>query len=162
MITISASLGIISGIRNALKMHPKGITKAHRKMFNSLDYGDIKFHVSKEDYGRIERKNSICINIFGYENDLGYPVHVSDQKFEDCMDLLLIKYENSSHNVYIKNFNRFMCNRTNYKNKKHYCLQCFNSRRILIEYKDICLKVYGKQSIKLRDGSIKFRNYSKQ
>ena len=32
-------------------------------MINSLDYGDIKFSVSKKDYDRIEQKNNICINI---------------------------------------------------------------------------------------------------
>ena len=35
--------------------------------------------------------------MFFYENELNYPVHVSDQKFEDCMDLLLINDENKSH-----------------------------------------------------------------
>ena len=28
--------------------------------------------------------------MFAYEYGLTYPVHVSDEKFEDCMDLLLI------------------------------------------------------------------------
>ena len=52
-------------------------------MVNGLDYGDIKFPISKKDYGRIEKKISICINVFGYENDLVYPVHVLDEKFEN-------------------------------------------------------------------------------
>ena len=30
----------------------------------------MKFSVSWEDYGKIEIKNSICINLFGYENGL--------------------------------------------------------------------------------------------
>ena len=37
-------------------------------MTNSLDYADIKFPVSKNNCGRIERKNSIYFNVFGYEN----------------------------------------------------------------------------------------------
>ena len=32
----------------------------------------------------------------------------------------------------------------------------------LAEHKEVCLKINGKQSVKLRDGSIKFNNYSKQ
>ena len=60
-------------------------------MISCLDYGDIKFPVYKKDYGRIEKKNSICINMFDYERGLVYPVHVSDEKFEDFMGLLLIK-----------------------------------------------------------------------
>ena len=56
-------------------------------MVNALDCGDIKFPVSEKDYGIIEKKNIGCINVFGYENGLVCPVHVSGKKFEDCMDL---------------------------------------------------------------------------
>ena len=47
-------------------------------MVNSLD-GDINFPVSKKDHDRIEKKNSICINVFRYKNGLVYPVHLSDK-----------------------------------------------------------------------------------
>ena len=50
-------------------------------MINDPNYEGIKFSVSKIDYCRIEKKNNICINVFCYENDLTYPVYVSDQKF---------------------------------------------------------------------------------
>ena len=49
---------------NPLKIQPKRITKADRRLISSLDYYDIKFPVSKKDYGRIKKKNSICINVF--------------------------------------------------------------------------------------------------
>ena len=77
-------------------------------MVNSLDYEDFKFPVPQKNYSKIEKKNSICINVFGYENGLVYPVYVSDKNLEDCMDLLLITYGNISYYVYIKDFNRFM------------------------------------------------------
>ena len=32
----------------------------------------------------------------------------------------------------------------------------------MIEHKEVCLKVNGNQSVRLRSGSIKFKNYSKQ
>ena len=101
-------------------------------MINDLNYEGIKLPVSKKDYCRIERQNNICINVFCYENNLTYPVYVSDEKFGNCMDLLLMSDENKSHYVYIKVFNKFMCNKTKYKNKKYFCkccLQCFSSDR---------------------------------
>ena len=55
-------------------------------MICSLDYDNITFPFSKKDYGKIEKKNCICVNIFCYENDLVYPVHVSDEIPEDGMD----------------------------------------------------------------------------
>ena len=121
-------------------------------MIHDLDYEGIEFPVSKKDFGKTGRKNNICINVFRFENNWPYPVHVSNEKFEDCMDLLLITDDNKSHYVYIKDFNRFMCNKTKNKNKKHfckYCLQCFSSGRVLVEHKETCLKINGKQSVKL-------------
>ena len=150
---------------NPLKIHPERITKADKSMVNDLDYEGIKFHVSKKDFSKIEKKNNICINIFCYGNNLVYPVHISDQKFEDCMDLLLLTNENKSHRVCIKYFNRFMCNKTRCKIKKHfckYCLQCFSSEIVLVEHRGACLKINGKQTVKLRSGLIKFRNHFKQ
>ena len=134
-------------------------------MVNDLDYVDIKFPVSKKDYSRIEKKNSICINVFCYKNDLVYPVYVLDEKFEDCIDLLLITDENNSHYVSIKDFNRFMCNKTKNKNKKQFCRYCFQSfsiEKVLQEHEKVCLEINGKQSEKIRNGSIEFKNYFKQ
>ena len=59
-------------------------------MVSDLDYEGIKFPVSKNDYSKIEQKNNICINAFCYENNLIYPVCVSNEKFENYMDLLLV------------------------------------------------------------------------
>ena len=45
-------------------------------MVNDLDYQAIKFPVSKNDFGQIEKKNNICLNVFCYENSLAYPVYI--------------------------------------------------------------------------------------
>ena len=62
---------------NPSKTHPERIAKTDEKMVESVDYGGVKFPVSKKDYSKIEKKNSICINVFVYENGLVYLVHVS-------------------------------------------------------------------------------------
>ena len=67
------------------------------------------------------------------------------------MDLLLINDENKSHYVYIKDFSKFMFNKTKHRNKKHfcrYCLQCFSSERVFMEHKETCLKINGDCKIK--------------
>ena len=86
-------------------------------MVNDLDYEGIAFLVSGKDFGKIAKKINICINVFCYENNLVYPVHISDKKIENCMDILLITDENKSQYVYIKNFNRCVCNKRNNRNK---------------------------------------------
>ena len=50
--------------------------------------------VSKKDYCKNDQKKNICINVFSYENDLTYPVYVSNENFKNCMDLLLIANKN--------------------------------------------------------------------
>ena len=149
---------------HSLNKKPQTIATADKKMANDLDYKGINFPISKKDYSMIEKKNNICINVFRYENDVVYPVHISKQKFKDCMDLLPVNDENKPHYVYIKNFNRLMSNKTKHKSQKYfcrYCLQCFSSERDLIKHEEICLKVNGKQSVALKSGSIKFENYLK-
>ena len=119
----------------------------------------------KKDFNKIERKNNICINVFSYENELIFPIHMSDQKFKDWISLLLLIDNDKSHYVHIKDFNRFLFHRTKHKNKKWFCkscLLCFSNENILIKHKEICLRINGKRSVKLEEGIIKFENYFKQ
>ena len=107
----------------------------------------------------------MCINVFGYEIKLVFLIYISDQKFEDSMDLLLLIDNHKSHYVYIKDFNIFMFHKTKNKNKKWFCkscLQCFNSENVLIKHKENCLSINGKRSVKLEEGIIRFENYFKQ
>ena len=62
--------------------------------------------MKEKDFNKVEVKNNISINVFVYENWLVFPIYVSDQKFEDSMDLLLLIDDDKSHYVYIKDFDR--------------------------------------------------------
>ena len=91
----------------------------------------------EKDFSKIEKKNNICINVFCYENKLVFPIYISNQKFENSMDLLLVTDGDKSHYVYIKDFDRFMFHKTRNKNKKYFCkscLQCFSSKNVLREH----------------------------
>ena len=126
----------------------------------------VGFPVREKYFCKIEEKNSICITVYCYEKKLTFPIHISDQEFENSIDLLLVIDENKPHLVYIKNFDRFMFHKTKTnKKKKHFCnscLQCFSSRKILTEHKEVCLSINGAQSLKLEEGTIEFKNYLKQ
>ena len=100
---------------NLIDKNPQRIKIKDKELTSKLVYEGINFHVSKKDYCKIEVKNKICINVFCYENKAFYPVYLSNKKFSDNMDLLLISDEFRSHYVYIKIFDRFMFNKTNYK-----------------------------------------------
>ena len=54
-----------------------------------------------------------------------------------------------------------MCNKTNNKNKKHFCkfcLQCFSSEKVLIKHKENCLLKNGKQTVQLKGGLTKINS----
>ena len=78
----------------------------------------MEFPVQEKDFSKIKIKSNITSNVFGYENKLVFPIYISDQNFEDSMDLLLLINNNKSHYVYIKDFHRFMFHKTKNKNKK--------------------------------------------
>ena len=97
--------------------NPEEITEEDKEFISNLDYDGIEFPVQEKDFSKIEVKNNICINVFGYENELVFPIYVSDQKFEDSMILLLLNNDDKSHYVCIKNFDRFTFRKTRNKTK---------------------------------------------
>ena len=44
--------------------------------------------MQEKEFSKIEVKNNICINVFGHEDDLVFPIYISDQKFEDSIDFV--------------------------------------------------------------------------
>ena len=74
--------------------------------------------MQEKDFSKIEVKNNICINVFGYKNGLVFLIYVSDQKFEGSIDLLLLIDDDESHYVYIEDFERFMFLKTKKEKEK--------------------------------------------
>ena len=104
--------------------------------------------------------NKININVFSYEDKIIYPVYLSDQSFNDILDLLLV----CNHYVLTKDFIRLMFSKTKNKNKKWFCksfLRCISSEKVLIEHKKDCLIINGGQRVKLEKRFIEFNNFNK-
>ena len=144
------------------------IKKSDKAFVANLDYSGIEFPVTTKQYNKIEKQNEININVFGYENKQKYPIHISKEKYEDCMNLLLITENENKHYVLIKDFNKFMYDTTKHESRKHFCmhcLQCFSSERVLTAHKENCFQVNGAQAIKMPDKNnniLKFNNPHRQ
>ena len=153
---------------NPQDKNPQRIKKSDKEYINKLDYSGIEFPVTTKHYNKIEKQNEININVFGYENKEPYPIHLSKEKYENHMELLLITEDKNKHYVLIKDFNNFMYNKTKHKERKHFCmhcLQCFSSERVLSDHKDNCITVNGTQAVKMpnKDNNIlKYNNFYKQ
>ena len=79
-------------------------------MINELNYDGINFPLSKKHYNKVEKQNSIGINVFDYEDGQPFPNHISKETFKNQMNLLLIRKDEKKHYVLIKDFNAFMYN----------------------------------------------------
>ena len=63
---------------NLLNKHPERILKNDKKIAEELNYDGIEFPIHEKDFNKTEIKN-----VFGYENELIFRIHISDRKFED-------------------------------------------------------------------------------
>ena len=153
---------------NPQEKNPQRINKVDKEMINELNYDGIDFPLSQKHYNKVEKQNNIRINVFGYEKEQPFPIHISKETFEDQMNILLITEDEKKHYVLIKDFNAFMFNQTKHKEKKHFCmfcLQCFSSERILANHANNCLTINGAQAInmpKRGENMRKFNNFHKQ
>ena len=166
---------------NPQEKDPQRIKQSDRLYISKLDYSEILFPVTIKQVNKIEQKNNIRINVFGYENNQLF----SKENFEDHMELLLITGETVrsqgsfsypdpkigeflSHYVLIKDFNKFMFSQTKHKERKHlcmHCLQCFSSERVLNDHKENCITLNGTQAINMpnkNNNILKFNNFHKQ
>ena len=61
---------------NPVDHNPARVTKAVKDFVKKLDFKDINFPVEIRNIHKIEKKNSIGISAFGYENKEKHPINV--------------------------------------------------------------------------------------
>ena len=93
---------------NPQEKDPQRIKKSDKEFIEKLDYSGIEFPITMKQINKIEKNNSIRINVFGYEEKQPYPIYISDEKYENNMELLLITKDENKHYVLIKDFNKLM------------------------------------------------------
>ena len=68
---------------------PKRIKKCDKEYIKNLYYTNVTFPMAQR-LPKDKIMNNININVFGYEKQEPYPVHISKEKFNDMLNLLLI------------------------------------------------------------------------
>ena len=120
---------------NPVKEHAERIKNTDRKPASNLNYDEIEFPVQEKDFKKVEVQNNICVNVFSYENQLVFPIYISDQIFKDTIDLLFLINDDQHHYAYDLTHLCFIKQNKN-NNKKWFCkscLQCFSSENALIK-----------------------------
>lgn len=68
---------------------------------DELDFTEIEFSVQMKDILKFEIQNVISVNVFGYEKGKMYPNHLTKQRFERHVDLVITSGQRS-HYCWIK------------------------------------------------------------
>ena len=130
----------------------------------TLNYDGVEFAVQEKDFSKFGTKNNICINMFCYENKLIFPIHISDQKFENWMGLLLVINEKKSI-LCTSNVLTDLCFTKQRIKTKLTFLRAVHSAlvvKMLTEHNKVCLTINGAQSVRFEKRKIEFKNYLKQ
>ena len=151
---------------NPTNSHPERINKQDKKIADTLDYRGINFPMKARDYEIIEERFNINVNVFGYENRV-FPLYISKKSNGQVLKVLLISNKETSHYVFIKDFNRLMYSEVKTKNahKEHFCMSCLQNHttiEILNNHRERCLLINETQAVKYETGTIKFKNFDKQ
>ena len=110
---------------NLQEKNPQRIKKEDKKSIEGLNYEGIEFPLYQKRYDKVEKQNSIRINVFGYENGQPFPIHISKETFEDQMNLLLITEDEKKHYVLIKDLTHSCTTKQSIKRKStSVCIVC--------------------------------------
>ncbi|XP_021351034.1 uncharacterized protein LOC110448879 [Mizuhopecten yessoensis] len=118
---------------------------------HELNFDGISFPVKVADINKFETQNKITVNVLGYEKGSLFPIHVTKQRFDRHVDLLLITDGRKSHYCWIKNVNGLLYDQYSYGHRYYhcmYCLQGFTKGRILNDHISYC-REHRTQKVKL-------------
>ena len=154
-----------------------------KKYDNKYDFLGVEYPMKIDYIKKFEVKNSVSINVFHYEtNDKKectiYPLRVSKNNSNDCIDLLYVTGEETNeegeeeknckntHYAYIKDLSKLLSKQgSNHNGKKYYCRNClhgFNNNVALDNHKSMgCVNQEACKAVlpKAEDALMKFKNY---
>lgn len=147
--------------------------KNELRAFNLFEkcFGNLKnysFPFPLKSIPAFEKDKDISINVFVIDNDKIFPFHITREKKELHVNLLLLEKDGKYHYCLIQNLSKLLRSQlSNHKNKIFICEQCLNyfyKERKLEKHVKICMDV-NKCAINLPsedDKILKFKNYKHQ
>ena len=154
------------------KLHPKP-QNPHRPTHyqpyeQELNMHDIEMPMKLSQISKFEKQNNISINVFGFEESVVFPLHITAFRFPSHVNLLLISQGDKQHYCLIKDLSKllgkyqssdghhlFFCN---------YCLKGFTTEELLKKHSPDC-ELHSPQKIEMprdEDKWLKFKNHQHQ
>ncbi|XP_054723735.1 RB-associated KRAB zinc finger protein-like [Uloborus diversus] len=116
-----------------------------------IKLGEVPCPVPVSKISTIEKLNNLRINIYGYEEEEVFPLHISKHKNEESINLLLISNDVTHHYCLIKNMSRLLADLTKHDGARFYCERClhrFSQKKLLEDHLKYCSE-HSPQNIKM-------------
>lgn len=118
----------------------------YEEVRNRYNFTGLEYPVSLDGIKYFEKKNPrVSVNVYGLDGENVYPIKVCDEEFQDHTDLLLIKRDQISHYVYIKDFNKLIVRQlTKDRHRITVCKRCLcftrklRNKNWLLEHNLLC------------------------
>ena len=120
---------------------------------HDLNMSGIQYPVDIKDINKFEHQNNIGVNVYGYEDQKIFLLHITTMTAASHHVILLyITAGKTSHCVLVKDLSRLVSRQyNNYKSKHYFCQYCLHgctSKVVLKNHLGRC-KLHGPQRIKL-------------
>ena len=158
------------------------VSKHLKDVCDSLGLSKIECPVTVPQMAKIEEEYKVGISLFGLTGaNQVYPNRLGGTKYEKEVDLLIVTTDdikesknglftkekvesNTTHYVWIKNFNKLCSVVTKHEHKKYFCKRClqhFNTEDKLSKHNENCMLLTGCQGIEMpKPGvTVKFNSF---
>ena len=148
------------------KAHPERVQHYH-PFTDELNFQNIEFPVRVDKIPSFEKQNCISINVFGWEEGELFPLHITNQRFDRHVNLLLFSQDSKRHYCLIKNLNSLLYHLNKRKTRMffcNYCLHGFIKESLLRDHVPNC-QPHGPQKMKYPDEEhdrLMFKDFHKQ
>lgn len=148
-----------------VKDHPCMIY-SYREHFHKLKCVGVSFPTPCSDIVKLEKQNSLRINIYGYDTETYqvFPRYISPLAYDKTVNLLLLAGENTQHYVLIKSLDALVKTKNKYGKTRHCerCLQGFKGDSQLEKHMEDCKKFISQKTVMPEEKNIYFSNIRKQ
>ena len=162
---------VLASTNNEMLSNGRHMNKSfiYEPLMHQLDYKGFSFPMAVGDIPKFEKRNDLCINVFGYKDDNGViPLHLSSRTGR-VVNLLLLHDGISYHYTLITNFNAFMMKQTqsaSNQKTRYFCQRClhgFHEKKNLIQHRKLCGEHSPIRIDMPSEGSfVEFTDYQKQ
>jgi hypothetical protein len=140
------------------------ITK-YEPFLGQLNTEGLTFPTPLTQIPGFEKKNNLCINVFGWEKDALVPLQINRVESATTINLLLISDNDNRHYCLIKDFSRVMSYRTRHNGQKYFCMNClhgFQAQALLDKHREVCTKQRAQRLSFPDETDVKFKSIAKQ